>query len=69
VLADKTSDQLLQMYKEELPVKELIVQNIAHGSSRDMIMFYTATWKHEPYIDWPTATLMLESMLTETGHR
>ncbi|KAK2175412.1 hypothetical protein NP493_734g02023 [Ridgeia piscesae] len=65
----KTSDQLLQMYKEELPVKELIVQNIAHGSSRDMIMFYTATWKHEPYIDWPTATLMLESMLTETGHR
>ncbi|KAI0219597.1 Cyclin-dependent kinase 2-interacting protein [Lamellibrachia satsuma] len=65
----ETSEKLLQMYREELPSKEVVVQNIAHGTSRDITMFYTATWKHEPYIDWPKATLLLESMLTETGHR
>ena len=57
------------MFTDELPAKEVIVQNVAHGNSRDMIMFYTATWLHEPYIDWPRVTLLLESMLTETGHR
>ena len=66
---DDTSDQLLEMFRDELPAKQVIVQNVAHANSRDMVMFYTATWLHEPYIDWPRATLLLESMLTETGHR
>ena len=56
------------MYKAELSVKEIIAQNVAHSPSRDILMFYSAAWLHQVYIP-DRATLLLESMLTETGHR
>ncbi|XP_078001112.1 cyclin-dependent kinase 2-interacting protein-like isoform X2 [Glandiceps talaboti] len=62
------SCELLSMYQKELPVKQTILQEIAHTVDRDLLMFYVATWLHQPYIEDKSKTL-LESMLVETGHR
>ena len=66
--SDETAQELLAMFQAELTVKETVVQNIAHTSSRDTVMFYSAAWLHQAYIP-DRATLLLESMLTETGYR
>lgn len=59
---------ILDMYQKELELKQLIVENVCHTDDRNTIMFYTAAWVHQPYIDC-SGTLLVESMLTETGHR
>jgi hypothetical protein len=49
-------------------VKKAIVENIAHSPSRDILVFYSATWLHQAYIG-DKEKMLLESMLSETGHR
>ena len=61
-----TSKQLSDMYKKELEVKNIIVENIAHATDRNLMMFHTAAWLHEGYIT-EDSTFMLESMLKECG--
>ncbi|XP_060078939.1 cyclin-dependent kinase 2-interacting protein-like [Ylistrum balloti] len=60
--------KMLESYRNELKLKELLSENVCHVKDRDTMMFYTAAWVHQPYID-NSCTLLLESMLTETGHR
>ncbi|XP_022090591.1 cyclin-dependent kinase 2-interacting protein-like [Acanthaster planci] len=64
----ETSSRLGNMYAKELSLKKAIVEDVAHTSSRDVLMTYTSAWLHQPYID-DEATVILESMLRETGHR
>ena len=68
MLADDTSEKLLVMYRKEMEVKNTISKNVSHSQSREELMMYSACWMHQPYID-DSATLLLESMLVETGHR
>lgn len=56
------------MYQQEFKLKDQLYQNIAHTTDRNVMMFYTSAWLHEPYIE-DNKTLLLESMLLETGHR
>lgn len=49
-------------------LKEFVVENICHLDDKDKIMFYAASWAHQPYIT-NDVTLSLESFLTETGFR
>ncbi|XP_038074025.1 cyclin-dependent kinase 2-interacting protein-like [Patiria miniata] len=64
----ETSSRLGDMYSKELSLKKAILGDVAHASSRDVLMTYTSAWLHQPYID-NDATILLESMLGETGHR
>ncbi|XP_033733695.1 cyclin-dependent kinase 2-interacting protein-like [Pecten maximus] len=59
---------MLECYRKEVKLKELLSENVCHVKDRDTMMFYTAAWVHQPYID-SSCILLLESMLTETGHR
>ncbi|ELU12543.1 hypothetical protein CAPTEDRAFT_224032 [Capitella teleta] len=67
-LFGETSEELLKSYQKELAVKKAIVEHVAHSPSREILVFYSATWIHQAYIT-DKETLLLESMLTETGHR
>ncbi|XP_041070351.1 cyclin-dependent kinase 2-interacting protein [Carcharodon carcharias] len=62
------SVELTEMYKKELQLKHVIVQEIAHTSSCDLMMVELSAWLYQPYIE-EKATLLSESMLLETGHR
>ncbi|XP_069772556.1 cyclin-dependent kinase 2-interacting protein [Narcine bancroftii] len=62
------SVELLEMYKKELQLKSLIVREIAHTSSCDLMMVQLSSWLYQPYIE-EKARLLVESMLLETGHR
>lgn len=59
---------ILNCYRKEMKSKELLSENVCHVKDRQTMMFYTAAWVHQPYID-TSCTVYLESMLTETGHR
>ncbi len=67
-ILDETSRDLHEMYAKELKLKQAVLENVAHASDRDVLMFYTASWTHEPYIERTSAKL-LETMLVESGHR
>lgn len=58
-------DALHKMYDKELRLKQKIAQNVAHADSRDMLMFYSTAWLHQPYVD---SALLIEMLLLETGH-
>ncbi|KYO45400.1 cyclin-dependent kinase 2-interacting protein [Alligator mississippiensis] len=64
----ETSFKLSEMYKEELQLKQTIVQEIAHTADEDLMMVYLSSWLYQPYIE-SSSKLLLESMLLETGHR
>ncbi|ESO83523.1 hypothetical protein LOTGIDRAFT_204781, partial [Lottia gigantea] len=58
--------ELHGMYQEELKLKKCLIENVAHASNRKMLMFYSASWIHQPYIT-SKAELLLDSLLLETG--
>ncbi|NXA39382.1 CINP protein, partial [Eudromia elegans] len=60
--------KLSEMYKEELQLKQIIVQDIAHSTDRNLLMVYLSSWLYQPYIE-NSSKLLLEAMLLETGHR
>ncbi|XP_078090212.1 cyclin-dependent kinase 2-interacting protein isoform X2 [Mustelus asterias] len=60
--------QLTEMYKKELQLKRIIVQEIAHTNNSDLMMVELSAWLYQPYIE-EKARLLNESMLLETGHR
>uniref|UniRef100_A0A8D0GST9 Cyclin dependent kinase 2 interacting protein n=1 Tax=Sphenodon punctatus TaxID=8508 RepID=A0A8D0GST9_SPHPU len=64
----EVSLKLSEMYKKELQLKQVIVQEIAHTVDQDLMMVYLSAWLYQPYIE-NSNKLLLESMLLETGHR
>jgi len=64
-----TFHEVYRMYSKELELKHCITENICHATNRDVVMFYSSAWIHQPNIDTSKATLLLESMLLETGHK
>ena len=68
MLSDDTSRELQEMYAKEVKLKQTIVENVAYTNDRDLLMFYTASWVHQPYIEHKSK-ILLEALLVETGHR
>ncbi|KAL3874697.1 hypothetical protein ACJMK2_037672 [Sinanodonta woodiana] len=64
----EATQEVFKSYKKELSLKKMIIENVCHATDRNTMMFYIAAWIHQPYIT-DNATLLVESMLTETGHR
>jgi hypothetical protein len=60
--------QLSAMYQLELQVKTVVMETICHARTRDAVMFHSACWLHQPYLD-NSAKLLMEGLLLETGHR
>ncbi|RVE55566.1 hypothetical protein OJAV_G00235040 [Oryzias javanicus] len=65
---EDTSRLLLSAFMEELKLKQVIVQELAHTASSDLSMVYLSCWLHQPFIP-PQSRLTLEALLLETGHR
>ncbi|CAL9686718.1 unnamed protein product [Knipowitschia caucasica] len=55
-------------FRSELELKTLILQDLAHCDSPDLVLVYLSLWVHEPHLPVRTR-LELEGLLLETGHR
>ncbi|XP_034531115.1 cyclin-dependent kinase 2-interacting protein isoform X2 [Notolabrus celidotus] len=65
---EDSSRVLLEAYRQELRLKQMVLQEVAHTATSDLCMVYLSCWLHQPFI--PTQTrLTLEALLLETGHR
>lgn len=56
------------MYQKELLLKRTVTEELAHAVDHDLTLSYLSMWLHQPYVE-TNSTLLLESMLLETGHR
>ncbi|XP_068959848.1 cyclin-dependent kinase 2-interacting protein isoform X3 [Petaurus breviceps papuanus] len=63
----EVSHKLSEMYKKEILLKRIIVEELAHATNQDLILSYLSMWLYQPYIE--NSRLEVESMLFETGHR
>eukprot|EP00106_Octopus_bimaculoides_P013179 XP_014780621.1 PREDICTED: cyclin-dependent kinase 2-interacting protein-like [Octopus bimaculoides] len=61
-----TSAKIVEAYQKEFELKQRLVEVIAHVPDRNLLMFCTAGWLHEPYVSGETQ-LLLEALVTETG--
>ncbi|XP_052000910.1 cyclin-dependent kinase 2-interacting protein-like isoform X2 [Xyrauchen texanus] len=64
----EVSSKLYASYKQELALKQTILQELAHTVNTDLTMVYLSSWQYQPYIE-ESGKLLLESLLLETGHR
>ncbi|XP_035388591.1 cyclin-dependent kinase 2-interacting protein isoform X1 [Electrophorus electricus] len=64
----EVSSRLYDVYKQELALKQTILQELAHTTNMDLSMVYLSSWLYQPYIE-DSSKLLLESLLIETGHR
>ncbi|XP_059230012.1 cyclin-dependent kinase 2-interacting protein [Mustela nigripes] len=64
----EVSRKLCDMYQKELLLKRMITEELAHAADYDLTLSYLSMWLHQPYVE-TNSTMLLESMLLETGHR
>ncbi|MEQ2303477.1 hypothetical protein AMECASPLE_017370 [Ameca splendens] len=65
---EESSRVLLAAFSQELKLKQMILQELAHTTVSDLPMIYLSCWLHQPFIPAQTR-LTLEALLLETGHR
>ncbi|XP_034938737.1 cyclin-dependent kinase 2-interacting protein-like [Chelonus insularis] len=63
-----TFEEIYEVYKDEVEVKRLVMENIAHDYSESWQQVHLALWVTQPKIP-SNINLTLEALLTETGHR
>jgi hypothetical protein len=61
------SEEVHEAYKLELTAKNRVNNNTAHCCTKEALMYHTATWVHQLYVD-SNVDLLVESLLHETGH-
>ncbi|XP_029973397.1 LOW QUALITY PROTEIN: cyclin-dependent kinase 2-interacting protein [Salarias fasciatus] len=65
---EEAAETLLDGFRQELKLKQTILQEVAHTATPDLCMVYLSCWLHQPYIP-DQNRLTLEALLLETGHR
>ncbi|KAM4723874.1 cyclin-dependent kinase 2-interacting protein [Anableps anableps] len=65
---EESSQVLLAAFSQELKLKQVILQKLAHTTASDLHMVYLSCWLHQPFVPAQTR-LALEALLLETGHR
>ncbi|XP_023654834.1 cyclin-dependent kinase 2-interacting protein isoform X1 [Paramormyrops kingsleyae] len=65
---DDISSKLFDAYKQELALKQIVVNEIAHISDPNLSLVFLSSWLYQPYIE-DINKVLLESLLLETGHR
>ncbi|GAB1609569.1 cyclin-dependent kinase 2-interacting protein-like [Argonauta hians] len=63
---EMTVKKIVESYQTELELKKTVIAEVAHVPDRNLLMFCTASWLHQPYITGETQ-LLLEALVTETG--
>ncbi|KAI4495169.1 PREDICTED: cyclin-dependent kinase 2-interacting protein isoform X2 [Polistes canadensis] len=64
----RTVEMIHTAYSNEMQMKYEVLENIAHCHTEPQKMLYLSTWLHQPLLS-KNVTILLEAMLTETGHR
>lgn len=64
----KLIDDIVTAYKNELQIKQDVLENIAYTRNKADLMFLAACWTYQCCIK-SDIKLKLETLLTETGHR
>lgn len=59
---------LLESFSQEVSLRQLILQEVAHTQDPDLSLVYLSCWLHQPFT-CPQTRLSLEALLLETGHR
>lgn len=59
---------LLESFSQEVSLRQLILQEVAHTKDPDLRLVYLSCWLHQPFTS-PQTRLNLEALLLETGHR
>lgn len=68
LLAGDSCGLLLEAFSQELSLRQLILQEVAHTKDPDLSRVYLSCWLHQPFTS-PQTRLGLEALLLETGHR
>ncbi|XP_066253644.1 cyclin-dependent kinase 2-interacting protein [Euwallacea similis] len=59
---------ICKAYEKEFKVKQCVLENIAHSTSKSEAMFLAAYWTHQLNIT-DSVTFKIESLLVESNHR
>lgn len=59
---------LWEAFSQELRLKQVVLQEVAHTTDPDLDMVFLSCWLHQPYAP-PHTRQTLEALLLETGHR
>ncbi|XP_072760807.1 cyclin-dependent kinase 2-interacting protein-like [Anoplolepis gracilipes] len=62
------AETIYEMYRKEAKLKRNLFENIAHNHTESWKMFNLAVWVHQPLL-FESSTILLNSLLIETGHR
>ena len=65
-VAVEAFETLHSMHAKELRLKMEVAKAAALGETREVLMFYSASWVHEPYLN---SQVIVQSLLMETGHQ
>uniref|UniRef100_A0A4X2LRW3 Uncharacterized protein n=1 Tax=Vombatus ursinus TaxID=29139 RepID=A0A4X2LRW3_VOMUR len=55
------------MYKKEILLKHIIVEELTHATNQDLILSYLSMWLYQAYVE--NSRFDVENMLLETGHQ
>uniref|UniRef100_H2ZNQ2 Cyclin-dependent kinase 2-interacting protein n=1 Tax=Ciona savignyi TaxID=51511 RepID=H2ZNQ2_CIOSA len=66
----KRAFEISKMHAKELLLKKSVVENAAHlvADCRNILMTFSSSWLHEPFINEAVRKLNIETMLLECGH-
>lgn len=53
----------------ETKLKRKLFENVAHNYTESWKMVHLATWVYNPLLTEDVTTILLDSLLIETGHR
>ncbi|KAH3851314.1 hypothetical protein DPMN_093794 [Dreissena polymorpha] len=60
--------EISDKYSQEMKLKHNVAENICHATDRNTVMFYSACWLHQVYVN-NGDDILLESVLLETCHK
>lgn len=63
-----SSDILCEAFQQEVKLKQVVLQEVAHSTNSDLCTVYLSCWLHQPFIP-AHVRQTLEALLLETGHR
>ncbi|KAK2587889.1 hypothetical protein KPH14_003986 [Odynerus spinipes] len=64
----RTVEMIHEAYSNEMHIKREVLENIAHCHKESQKMLHISAWLYQPLLS-ENITMLLEAMLTETGHR
>lgn len=64
----EVAETIYKAYHMEAKLKRKLLENVAHNYTESWKMLHLATWVYNPLLT-EDLTILLDSLLIETGHR